>query len=46
MRYNIWFRAFSEGCVTGEDIISGGPGEVPVGKSVSRAVASMYSWGV
>jgi hypothetical protein len=30
---------------TGEDIISGGPGEVPVGKSVSRAVASMYSWG-
>jgi hypothetical protein len=38
MRYNIWFRA-------GEDIISGGPGEVPVGKSVSRAVASMYSWG-
>ena len=34
MRYNIWFRAFFKDVrVTGEDIISGGPGEVPVGKS-------------
>jgi hypothetical protein len=46
MRYNIWFRAFFKDMFFHvEDIISGGPGEVPVGKSVSRAVASMYSWG-
>ena len=30
-------KAWERGCA--------GPGEVPVGKSVSRAVASMYSWG-
>jgi hypothetical protein len=31
------FRAsFKDACVSGEDIFSGGPGEVPVSKSVSQ----------
>jgi hypothetical protein len=41
MRYNIWFRASFKD-VTGGDIFSGGPGEVPIGKSVSLQLPAAY----